>query len=420
MFNCLRSIVRFANLDRYYVWDIEPTNPIILVREEQVQTLLTEINSHLHLNLRITDQQRDEGLVSSFPDHPRCLPRYLGRSKSRDEYGDMGRNAPVPSFRAPGEPAHPIMESSTLEEFKQHLADLRDTRMVKSKADRLKKQEQRLAKQQVMADHFKRTQRYLGLRPSAQGDGGQMPQSVDSAQPVPFQFDQSVVFVCVDVESWEMATHKITEVGVATLDTRDIAGVAPGQDGEHWRAHIKARHFRIKENSHLVNRIFVSGNPDGFRFGQSTFIPLKEAPAQVAACFRAPFAGTQSVSTMYDGDEKRKVIFLGHDAMSDVRYLQRLGFDPMKEETIVEALDTATMFRVWRREQDPTNLGRILGTFDIVGWGLHNAGNDAVYTVQAMLAICVCEATLRGTTALAAEQDEVKAAQLAAASELAM
>ena len=32
-----------------------------------------------------------------------------------------------------------------------------------------------------------------------------------------------------------------------------------------------------------------------------------------------------------------------------------------------------------------------------MGWHLHNAGNDAVYTVWAMLAICVKEAEERGT-----------------------
>jgi hypothetical protein len=65
---------------RYYVWDVEPLHPLILVPETQFQGLLEEINSHLKLKLRITNPQREEGLVGRFPDHPACLPRYLGRS----------------------------------------------------------------------------------------------------------------------------------------------------------------------------------------------------------------------------------------------------------------------------------------------------------------------------------------------------
>jgi hypothetical protein len=96
-----------------------------------------------------------------------------------------------------------------------------------------------------------------------------------------------------------------------------------------------------------------------------------------------------------ESDEKRNIILLGHDTLSDIRYLQQLGYDPVKEENILEVMDTAVMYRVWHRDQQPTKLGKILNDFDIIGWKLHNAGNDAVYTLQAMLGICVREATIR-------------------------
>lgn len=243
--------------------------------------------------------------------------------------------------------------------------------------------------------------------------------------PAPFDFDQSVVFVCVDVESYERAHNKITEVGVATLDTRELLRVPPGQDGRNWRDLIHARHFRIKEHAHLVNHEFVSGHPDGFDFGTSTVVPLAEAPTHVATCFAPPFGAHPSngVDSMVefmkhtDQHEKRNIIFLGHDTLGDVRYLQNLGFDPMKVENLLEALDTAVMYRVWRREQNPTSLGRILYDFDIPGYKLHNAGNDAVFTVQAMLGICVREASIRGSSELDSMRDSEKAARLAEAVE---
>lgn len=209
------------------------------------------------------------------------------------------------------------------------------------------------------------------------------------------------------------------------MDTQELVGIPPGQDGENWRGLIRARHFRIKEHAHLVNHEFVAGNPERFNFGISTFVPLVDAPAHVAACFSPPFGAHQPTSAEdiaelmngVDLNGKRNIIFLGHDTLGDVRYLQNLGFDPMKVENLLEALDTAVMYRVWRREQQPTSLSRILYEFDIAGYNLHNAGNDAVFTVQAMLAICVREASMRGSPELENMRETKKSARLAEALE---
>jgi hypothetical protein len=417
------SHLLMLTLTSYYVWDIEESNPIILVREEQFQTLIDHINVHHRLRLRINSHQRSEGLAGSFPDHPRCLPRYLGRSHSKQDIENMTANAPKASYGAAGEASHPPLEPPTLEEFKQVIEDMIEAQKSKSKATTARKQVERLDKNRSMMDQLKRAQRYLGLRPTVQD--GQAPPSlstaVDPSLPAPFAFDQSVVFVCVDVESHERAHHKITEVGVATLDTRDLVGVAPGENGAAWREKIRARHFRINEHRHLINSEFVTGYPDGFMFGESTFVPQNEAGKYVEACFQAPFGAHVSngkkANLGVDPTEKRNIIFLGHDTSTDIRYLQELDFDPMKADNILEAMDTASMYKVWNRDQQPTSLGKILAKFDIVGWKLHNAGNDAVYTVQAMLGICVKEATMRGSPDLEELREKEKTARLEAALE---
>lgn len=362
-----------------------------------MQTLLNDINAQLNLSLRITNYQREEGLVTRFPDHPRCLPKYLGRSRSRQDFDDMTTSAPGEVHHAVGELPHSNLEPEMLETFEQLMRNISEAQRGKGKA-KAKRQQNRLEKNKSMADQFKRAQRHLGLRGTISGQQSAQSRfspAIDPCVPVPFAFDQSVVFVCIDVESYERDHHKITEVGVATLDTRDLQGIAPGHNGKAWRETIQARHFRIKEYKHLVNSRYVTGHPDGFMFGESTFISLDEAVQQVAACFRAPF-GAQGTS-LGQIEEQRNIILLGHDTLSDVRYLHQLGYDPLKEENILEIMDTAAMYRVWRRDQQSTKLGNILCDFDIVGWKLHNAGNDAVYTLQAMLGICVREATIRGS-----------------------
>ncbi|KAH7411613.1 hypothetical protein DE146DRAFT_602960 [Phaeosphaeria sp. MPI-PUGE-AT-0046c] len=416
--------------DLYYVWDIESVTPLILVRESQSQDLLKEINKHLKLRLKITDSQREEGLVCHFPDHPACLPRYLGRSNSRDQYDNMVQNTPDRGFRAADETPHGPLDSGTLDDFKQMMEDLWDVQKHKNKAKKAKQQQDRLGRQMAMVHQLKRAQRYLGLRASdidGQTASGLSPQPIDPLASPRTPFDHSVVFICVDVESYERAHHKITEIGLATLDTKDLISTAPGSDGEAWRKLIKARHFRIKEHRHLVNLEFVQGHPDGFEFGESTLVSLKDAPAHVAACFQPPFGMHASNTAEAElikislqelhPNEKRKLVLLGHDTLGDIRYLQQLGYDPVRVENIIETMDTAKMYQAWRRDSQPTSLGRIMNDFDVAAWKLHNAGNDAVYTVQAMLAICVREATVRGSPELQSMRERDTVARIAAASD---
>lgn len=47
------------------------------------------------------------------------------------------------------------------------------------------------------------------------------------------------------------------------------------------------------------------------------------------------------------------------------------------------------MYRAFRDEENPRNLGSILADLDISASYLHNAGNDAVYTLQAMIGIAI-------------------------------
>lgn len=143
--------------------------PLILILEQQVETLLQEINSTLKLSLRITNQQREAGLVARFPDHPHCLPRYLGRSNSREQFDNMVGRAPPVSYRAFGERCAPPIDGRTLEDFKKLMEDLWDAQRNKSKVQKEKKKQERVEKNKVMAQSFKRAQRYLGLRPSTSG-----------------------------------------------------------------------------------------------------------------------------------------------------------------------------------------------------------------------------------------------------------
>jgi hypothetical protein len=256
----------------------------------------------------------------------------------------------------------------------------------------------------------------------------------DQDRLAPFPFAGEPIFICVDIEANEHYHNDITEIGISVLDTLDLNGLAPGKFGENWISRIRSRHFRIEERSHIVNRTFISGCPDKFGFGESEFVPLKMAAQAVDECFQPPYLAqfpmvakmktkqkledvTQgSLSSMGVDKEipgykmrARNIVFVGHDTRPDIRYLRHLGstlFNPpaetplpnspsfgvdnpcsMPRPTFLEALDTGTLFRILKRENNSRALGYLLYDLGIPAWHLHNAGNDARYTLEAMVRI---------------------------------
>lgn len=234
---------------------------------------------------------------------------------------------------------------------------------------------------------------------------------IDPEQRPPYPFDSSVVFIAVDVEAYERNQNQITEIGISTLDVNDLAGVPPGNDGKDWLSKIRSRHFRITENSHIRNHEFVNGCPERFEFGTSEFITLQDAPAVIASSFRPPYSGPPN-GTKEDLAAKRNIILVGHDTSMDINYLQKLGYNPLNLSNMLEVLDTAALYRAWKHDVQPRALGRILYDFDMPAWNLHNAGNDAFYTIQALLAIAVREASMRGSPELAEDRAATLAEKL--------
>lgn len=349
----------------------------------------------------------------------------------------MTSNVPQEEYRLETEvPPSQGPTDRSFKAFKEKMEAALDASKNKSKASKAKKQGERIQLKQKWCRELKRTQRYLGLRPrrtaTAKDDplqkaelswtelqdarkehalaAGQTlpPIAVDEAMPYPC--DKDVVFVCVDVESYERSHNIITEIGVSTLDSRDLQGIPPGEDGKAWRGIIRARHFRIQEHAHLINTDFVSGCADRFEFndGQSEWISIKDAPRIVASCFRPPFSGTPATrltlaaeppnhtnptshtAQAHESDsERRNIILVGHDISQDINYLQRLGYNPLNLSTLLEIIDTASLYRALTRDNNARSLGAILLDIGITGWNLHNAGNDAAYTLQALLGIAI-------------------------------
>lgn len=122
----------------------------------------------------------------------------------------------------------------------------------------------------------------------------------------------------------------------------------------------------------------------------SEFISIKHAPQIVASCFKHPYSiPDETTFEQVEEEEKRKIVLVGHDLAADISFLKTLGYDVTNLSNLLETADTALMWRYLKRENNPRNLGSILSELNLMGWNLHNAGNDAVYTLRAMIGIAI-------------------------------
>ncbi|KAI9717749.1 MAG: hypothetical protein M1812_004478 [Candelaria pacifica] len=391
------------------------TKPLIFVPAKQVEQLIEEVNDFFSCQLEFPRDAEEVGFRLIFSDDNTPRPRYLGQSSSRSTFDNMVQNTPEEGYR-------PAEESSQTEyatdrsliAFKRKIELGFEATKNRNKASKAKKKGERIQKQQSWIRQLKRIQRYLGLREcrsptdgSKQINWGAVPGELsttkedsvslelDITKVAPFLFEESIVFISVDVEAYERDHNLITEIGISTLDTLDLQDLPPGIDGKDWMAKIRARHFRVQEYSHLHNKDFVDGCGDRFEFGESEWISIKDTPQIIAGCFRFPFSAAVPTDTSVgqfndasdDGNKKRNIILVGHDVSNDITFLQNLGYNPIKLANILEISDTASLFRALKRDQNPRALGTILYELGLIGWNLHNAGNDAAYTLQAMIAI---------------------------------
>lgn len=90
-----------------------------------------------------------------------------------------------------------------------------------------------------------------------------------------------------------------------------------------------------------------------------------------------------------DSEDQRPVIIVGHAVEQDLEYLSMIGCNHWNVPQIVDELDTRDMFQRVERNLDGRGLSTMCATLGIYGHNYHNAGNDAVYTLQAMIAMAI-------------------------------
>ena len=257
---------------------------------------LQTINNKLGTKLTIPSGGTKGGFNITFKNDGTPRPRYLGRATNREMAENLKTKAPESYYKLDGEPdAIGSPSERSLIAFKTKIEVMSQAQKGKKLANREKQKVERFAKQQAWNHSIKRVQRYLGIREATHQnkiesikkglghsglDLGDYDAAVKAAAAklppaarfhidklAPYDPEGCVVFVCIDVEAWERDNKRITEIGVATLDTEDLKSIIPGEGGVNWLTTIHARHFRINEYKHLNNTEFVDGCADKFEFG---------------------------------------------------------------------------------------------------------------------------------------------------------
>ncbi|KAJ7507915.1 hypothetical protein B0H11DRAFT_1969295 [Mycena galericulata] len=180
---------------------------------------------------------------------------------------------------------------------------------------------------------------------------------------------KSGIWCSLDFESWEREHDLITEFGYSSI---------------HWNDGVEVTdcgHFTVQEHRMFLNGQYVPENRQHFNFGTS----VEVTKAALKRNLRELISGMHGHGPVF-------LVF--HDPSQDIKILQGLGAPidtalyELPDETPREGIfivDTAILFAALEGEGKNTRgLGQVCNHLQVFTEYLHNAGNDAHYTLLAL------------------------------------
>ncbi|UNI14092.1 hypothetical protein JDV02_000764 [Purpureocillium takamizusanense] len=343
-----------SDLASYYLHD--PRNPDkkphLLVPTVQFEAFLCGINRELDTQLTIPPGQNRHKFGFNFEERGRMpRPRYLARSENQDSL----QHIDWPKFAE--EDAVGFNEASEADQaaFVKEFDRLLVPNPITHSERTLDRARQKAFDRRAMMEQV---QKHLGL---------ELTEDTLRLRPV---------FICVDIEALEDPPHPVSEVGIAILDAEKIRIIGSGTSGSNWWPSVKCIHLRTEEYRDLKNHKYVQGCPRDFNFGASLFPRQEDLALHI-----------RRIVGRISDDGRRDLLFVAHDTKQDLKFLHRIGVDFMALPGVVGEIDTVTLHQEWRNSNDARSLRTMLSDLGIDYSNLHNAGNDAMYTMRAMLGL---------------------------------
>ncbi|KAI7895872.1 uncharacterized protein EV154DRAFT_558931 [Mucor mucedo] len=178
------------------------------------------------------------------------------------------------------------------------------------------------------------------------------------------------VLVSIDIEAYEMDHSILLEIGWSMYDAASDR--------------FLDQHYAMDTYKHLTNGKFVSDQRMRFNFGTTVWCSLKQALKELRKDLDWAVAR--------DGG----FVLVGHGLDSDIKYLLQQKFKwptadgsetlSVEESAHVAILNTDVIYAASINDlHNPPSLGKTMDLLDIENWNLHNAGNDAHYTLLLLM-----------------------------------
>lgn len=196
------------------------------------------------------------------------------------------------------------------------------------------------------------------------------------------------ICMSIDIEAFEHDTNVVTEIGISIYDPREnLHTLIPM---------MRNYHLIVAESIALRNRKWVCDFKNCYLLGESTVLPLSQCVEFVQALVDYYL----KAQTPEDGTWDRAIV--GHNVAGDLKWLTELGVNLPDRETAepkrstdinvdntkatpkISTLDTMRLYSCCYGNNN-SSLGKILRLFQLPHAYLHNAGNDAHYTLQLLL-----------------------------------
>lgn len=181
------------------------------------------------------------------------------------------------------------------------------------------------------------------------------------------------ILFCIDVEAWERNTNLVTELGISIYDPRGQAlSVSPS---------ISTYHIVIREYENQRNGRFVPDHLEYFNGGVSYRMSQREAVKFVQSLVDYYFAPRKEIGCC----------LVGHDVKGDSNWFTSIGIRMPQSKDII---DTNKLYALSHGRQGGS-LANLLKMVEIPNAFLHNAANDAYYTLMVALKLCDPNVRLR-------------------------
>ena len=103
---------------------------------------------------------------------------------------------------------------------------------------------------------------------------------------------------------------------------------------------------------------------------------------------------------------KRTLVVVGHDVQQDIKYLKTAGL-PLDKYTDI-FVDSKDLHQIWKVVDSGRSLENVLFDLGLIYQHLHNAGNDAVFTLRAVLG-CAIQCNMQAAKQLMEEDKKLQA-----------